>query len=431
MDSSLKVSVIGAGSSYTPELIEGFIEGFDDLPITQISLADIDEERLRIIGALTQRMVHTVGKEIAVETTLDRRKSIDGADFVINQIRVGGMAARTLDETIPLKFGVIGQETTGPGGFAKALRTIPVVLDIANDMKSLAPDAFLINFTNPAGLITEALCRYSSVPTIGLCNLPIGDEMKYAEKWGVERSLIHLDWVGLNHLNWTRGATINQQNVWPELFTMELEEARNREWDGWSFSADILETLGMIPCGYLNYYYNHDLMLKKQKTASVSRGAQVKEIEKQLMEMYQDPDLKEKPKLLEQRGGAYYSKVAVSLIAAIANNKKEIHIVNTLNRGAIPNLPHDVVVEVPCLIDATGAKSLKTDPLPPEIRGLVQAVKAFEELTLIAGVEGDRRIAIQALLAHPLIPSYHTAKELTEALLEAHQKYLPQFFAGG
>lgn len=431
MTGELKVSVIGAGSSYTPELLEGFIESREELPVNRMTLMDIDERRLRILGGLAQRMFQAAGVEIELEMTLDQRKAIKGSDFVISQIRVGGMGARYLDETIPPKFGVIGQETTGPGGFAKALRTIPVALRIARDMESLAPEAFLINFTNPSGLITEALHRYSQVRTIGLCNLPIGMEMRLSQWLGVDRRQLRLDWVGLNHLNWTRGVTLDGQDIWPRVFSKEVEETQGREEDGWSFSADLLESLGMIPCGYLNYYYNHDVMLAKQQKSSRTRAEEVREIEEQLLEMYQDPELQEKPKLLEKRGGAYYSKVAVSVISALINNKQETHIVNTLNGGAIPDLPPDVVVEVASVIGSDGARSLGTAPLPAEVRGLVQAVKAYEELAVVAGAEGDRPRALQALLAHPLVPSFRVARGLLEALLNAHRAYLPQFFPEG
>jgi 6-phospho-beta-glucosidase len=427
----IKVCIIGAGSSYTPELIEGFIESWTELPVSVISLMDIDQRRLEIITGLTLRMVQAAQVEIDVEQTLDQRQSIQGADFVVSQIRVGGMAARIQDEKIPPQFGVIGQETTGPGGFAKALRTIPVALGIARDIEASAPGAFLLNFTNPAGLITEALQRYSSVPTIGLCNLPIGTEMRLSKKLGVDRKDIRLDWVGLNHLNWTRGVTARGEDVWNEVFADELNEAQAREAGGWEFTADLLGALGMLPCGYLNYYYNHDRMLAKQRSASRTRGEEVQEIESSLLEMYQDPDLNRKPELLEKRGGAYYSKAAVSLISAIANNKQEVHIVNTLNGEAISDLPPEVVIEAPCLIGSSGAKPLKLGPLPIQVRGLVQAVKSYEELTAIAGAEGDQRKALLALLAHPLTPSFTAAQGLLSALLDAHRSYLPQFFPKG
>ncbi len=433
IDRPLKICVIGGGSSYTPELIEGFIESWAELPVGEIALMDIDPRRLEIVGGLARRMVQASGCPIRLETTTERSAAIQGADFVISQIRVGGMAARILDEKIPPQFGVIGQETTGPGGFAKALRTIPVALSIAADIADLAPGAFFLNFTNPAGLITEALQRFAQVRTIGLCNLPIGAEMRISEMLGVDRRSLQLDWVGLNHLNWIRGASLDGQNIWSEVFARELEEARQRGASGagaddWDFSAPVLEALGKIPCGYLNYYYHHDQILNKQRRASRTRGEEVREIESRLLEMYQDPGLKEKPALLEQRGGAYYSKVAVSLISAIANDKGEVHIVNTRNQGAIPDLPEDVVVEVPCRVGAGGARPLPAGRMPPEIGGLVQAVKAYEELTAEAGAHGDRQKALQALLAHPLVPSFEAAQGLLDALLKAHRNYLPASF---
>lgn len=431
MVNPIKVCVIGAGSSYTPELVEGLIEKWDELPVAELALMDINPRKLEIIGGLARRMVAASGREIGVTLAQNRREALAGSQFVISQIRVGGMEARILDEKIPPRFGVIGQETTGPGGFAKALRTIPVALAIARDMEELAPGAFLLNFTNPAGLITEALLRYSRVPTIGLCNLPIGLEMRQAEAFGVERSRVQLDWVGLNHLNWVRGVSIDGEDVWSQVFEREVESARQQGEDGWNFSATILQTLGMIPCGYLNYYYRHSQILEKQLHAERTRGEEVREIERQLMELYQDPQLKEKPKLLEKRGGAYYSKAAVSLISALANDKREIHIVNTRNQGAVPGLAEDAVVEVAAVIGASGAQPIPVTPMPAEIRGLVQVVKAYEELAATAGAEGDRRRALQALATHPLTPSYAAAEGLLEALLEAHREHLPQFFAGG
>jgi len=428
MSEGLKVSVIGGGSSYTPELIEGFIESRGELPVKQIALMDIDPRRLEIIGGLAGRMLRAGGGQIDLQLTTNREEAIAGSDFVISQIRVGGMAARILDEKIPLQYGLIGQETTGPGGFAKALRTIPVALAIAADIDKLAPGAILINFTNPAGLITEALQRYSSVNAIGLCNLPIGAEMRIAKRLGVERSRIALDWAGLNHLNWIRGATLDGEDIWTQVFAQALEEARQNPDDGWSFSAELLEQLGMIPCGYLNYYYNREAAYQKLKQAPRTRGEEVQEIEAQLLNMYQDPELREKPALLEKRGGAYYSKAAVSLIAAIANDKNEVHIVNTVNGDALPGLERQDVVEVPSRVGAQGASPLQAQPMPPEIRGLVQAVKAYEQLAARAGAEGDRQAALQALLAHPLVPTFQVASDLLPALLQAHRACLPQFF---
>lgn len=430
MDRTIKVCVIGSGSTYTPELVEGLIEKQSELPIKRLSLMDIDERKLGIVGSLAQRMVQASGQDMEVELTTDRRNALEGADFIVTQIRVGGMAARILDEKIPPQFDVIGQETTGPGGFAKALRTIPVLMGVAKDIQELAPDAFLINFTNPAGLVTEALQRYSPVKTIGLCNIPIGAEMRLSEQLKVDRRRIQLDWIGLNHLNWMRGVTVNGQDVWPQVLAGAIEGARKEGHDEEGISAEMLEILGMIPCSYLDYFYNHPNILKKQKKALRTRGEEVTEIEAQLLEMYQDPALKEKPKLLEKRGGAYYSKAAVSLISAIYNDKQEIHIVNTQNKGAIADLPDNVVVEIATRVGALGVQPMKTTVVPTAVRGLVETVKAYEVLTAQAALEGDRKLALQALWTHPLVPSYESARGLLDALLQAHRNYLPQFFSG-
>lgn len=431
MSGLIKVAVIGGGSTYTPELVEGFIESYPEFPIQHLTLMDIDERKLGIVGGLAKRMVKASGLDIQVELTTQRDKAIEGTVFVISQIRVGQMPARILDEKIPPQFGVIGQETTGPGGFAKALRTIPVILEIAHEMERLAPRAMLINFTNPAGLITEALQAYSTVNSIGLCNSPIGAEMRLAQSFSVERKRISLDWIGLNHLNWIRGVQVDGKDVWEQVLRMEIEEARRNPDEHWGFSAELLETLGLIPNGYLNYFYNHDRILEEQKIAAKTRGEEVSEIEEALLEMYRDEKLREKPKLLEKRGGAFYSKAAVSLIAAIWKDKKETHIVNTLNRGAVPDLPEDCVVEVPASIGADGARPLATRPVPLAVRGTVEAIKAYEKLTVQAAVTGDMKLAVQALLAHPLVPGFDAARKLVTALLEAHRQHLPQFFPRG
>jgi len=420
----LRICVIGGGSTYTPELIEGFIEEEKALPIEKIALMDINPQRLEIVGGLAGRMLKAAGSEIELQLSTDRREALEGANFVITQIRVGGMQARIRDERIPLKYGVVGQETTGPGGFAKALRTIPVMLDIAADIAQMAPGAWLINFTNPSGIITEAVSKYTDLRVIGLCNGPIGALRGIAAELGVEPERVSLDYVGLNHLSWIRGVYLDGRDVTDQV--MEKAVARAREGEG-PFAPELLEMLWMLPSYYLNYYYNTDRVVAEMQAAGKTRGEVVLEVEGDLLEMYKDPTLVTKPKLLERRGGAYYSKVAVALIHALAADTGEVQIVNTLNRGAIPDLPREVVVEVPCVIDGQGAHPLTTDPLPECIRGLVQAVKAYEELTVKAGAEGDERAALQALNAHPLVPSFAVAQQLWTDIKEANAEYLPQF----
>jgi 6-phospho-beta-glucosidase len=420
----LKICVIGGGSTYTPELIEGFIERKDELPVAAIVLMDIDEDRLRVVGGLAERMLRAAGADIELQLTTRRREALEGADYVITQIRVGGLACRIQDEKIPLQFGVVGQETTGPGGFAKALRTIPVLLDIAHDMAEVAPGAHLINFTNPSGIITEALLKYTAIPTIGLCNSPFGFQRGIARQLGVAPERIQLDYVGLNHLSWIRGVRLDGVDVFDQVLEGAIALARAGESP---FSPELLETLGMIPSYYLTYYYNHDQVVAEQRRAGKTRGEVVQEIEAKLLQLYADPNIRHKPKLLEKRGGAHYSTAALAVISAIHRDKGEVHIVNTRNNGALPDLPPECVVELPSVINRSGARAVPVAPMPPAIRGLTQAVKAYEELTIMAAVEGDEQAALQALLAQPLVRSFAVAQGLWAAIKEANRAYLPQF----
>jgi len=423
----LKICVIGGGSTYTPELIEGFIKRRDELPVATIALMDIDEGRLRVVGGLAERMLKAAEADIELKLTTRRKEALEGADYVITQIRVGGLACRIQDEKIPLRFGVVGQETTGPGGFAKALRTIPVLLDIAHDMAEVASGAFLINFTNPSGIVTEALLKYIDVPTIGLCNTPFGIQQGIAQQLGVAPERIRLDYVGLNHLSWVRGVELDGKDVFAKVLEGAIASARAGESP---FSPQLLETLGMLPSYYLNYYYNHDQVVAEQRQAGKTRGEEVQEIEARLLELYADPSLTRKPELLEKRGGAHYSTVAVAVISAIHRDTGEVHIVSTRNDGALPDLPPHCVVELPSVINRRGAQAVPVAPMPPAIRGLVQAVKAYEELAVLAAVEGDERAALQALLVHPLVPSFAVAQGLWAAIREANRAYLPQFEGG-
>lgn len=432
----LKIAVIGGGSSYTPELLDGFIRRAAELPVAEICLADIPagEHKLKIVGDLARRMAVRGGLDAKISLTLDRREALCGADFVVTQFRVGGLAARGQDERFPLRYGVLGQETTGPGGFAKALRTIPVMLDICRDMAELCPQGWLINFTNPAGLITESIHKYTKVKCIGLCNVPIHMQRTIAHLLDVPARDLFIDFVGLNHLVWGRkiwlqgvdvtgvvldklqdGATLNVKNI-PDL-----------KWDG-----DFLRVLGMVPCPYLRYYYMTDTILAEELAAAAPQGAgtraeQVQTVEERLFELYSDPALAEKPAELEKRGGAYYSDAAVSLISAIYNDKREIQTVDTLNKGTIRELPADCVIETNCLIGRNGPIPLAAGELPPEIAGLIQQVKAYEQLTVEAGVHGDRDKAWLALANHPLVPSAEAAKQLLADVLALNRVYLPQF----
>ncbi|WP_055667461.1 6-phospho-beta-glucosidase [Desnuesiella massiliensis] len=433
----LKIAIIGGGSSYTPEIIEGFIKRKDELPLGEIYLVDIEagEEKLNIVGSLAKRMVKKAGLDIDVVLTLDRREAIKGADFVVTQFRVGGLEARARDERFPLKYDVLGQETTGPGGFAKALRTIPVMMNICKDIKELSPEAWLINFTNPSGLVTEAINKYTDIKCIGLCNVPIHMKMDIAAMLDVDSKDVYVDFIGLNHLVWGRKAYVKEKDVTKLVIeklqdgaSLSMKNISDLKWDG-----DFLNALGMIPCPYHRYFYMTDRLLKEEKEAAKqgaggTRAEIVKKVEERLFELYKDENLQEKPKELEKRGGAYYSDAAVSLISAIYNDKKEIHTVNTLNKGTVKELPYDSVIETNCLIDRRGATPLNIkEEVPAEILGLMQAVKSYEVLAAEAAVKGDKQKALLALSVHPLVPSVSVAKDLLRDLLEINKEYLTQF----
>ena len=417
----LKIAVIGGGSTYTPELIDGLIDLSRSLPIGEAALMDIDVGRLEALGALARRMVASSNRQIAVTTTSDRLDALRDADYVITQLRVGGMQARIQDERIPLRYGVIGQETTGPGGFASALRTVPVMLDIAADVARVAPKARLINFTNPSGVITEALSKHSTIEPIGLCNGPIGAQRAIAELMSTDPERISMDWVGLNHLSWVRGVMLDGREIIGDV--MERATSSGLVWQ---FSPSLLRGLGMLPSYYLDYYYNTNRVLSEQQAAERTRGEEVLEIERRLLESYADPDLATKPAELSKRGGAHYSTAAVSLIRAL-EGEDGIHILDVRNCGAVAELPSNVTVEVPCSIENGTVQPLPCSPLPVTIRGLVQSVKAYEELTIRASVEGDEVAAVLALNAHPLVPSFATAERIWEDIRRVHARYLPQF----
>jgi 6-phospho-beta-glucosidase len=416
----LKIGVIGAGSTYTPELIEGFIDQYERIPVSELVLMDIDERKLSIVGGLAQRMVSRATNPFTVRLTTDRSEAIHDADFVLTQLRVGRLAARRLDELIPRQLGYIGQETTGPGGFFKALRTIPVILDIAHEMQQHAPGAALINFTNPAGIITEAVLTHAAVKVVGLCNGPFGTRRAIARALDATDTQLAMRYFGLNHLSFAANITMRGRDV-----TEQVVSALASQTD--ETGAALLRGLQMVPSGYLQYFYRTPERLQEQQSEAKSRAERVMEIEEELLRLYQDPNLAEKPKILEQRGGAWYSTVATMVIAAMVGNTGEVHIVNTRNEGAIPDLPPECAVEVPATVDARGARAIVQGPLPLRVRGLVQHVKAYEQLAVQAAVSGDRETAIWALVNNPLVGSYQAASQLFDRLLEAHRAYLPNF----
>jgi 6-phospho-beta-glucosidase len=422
----MKIVVIGGGSTYTPELIDGFIARAGVLPIKEVWLVDPDEQRLQVVGAFAQRMAKYANAPFEVHLTGDRRRALDGADFVITQLRVGGQAARHGDELLGRRHQLVGQETTGVGGFAKALRTVPVVLDIARDMRELAPGATLVNFTNPAGIVTEALVRHGGVPVIGLCNNAINAQRGIAGMFHVEPEQVYIEQVGLNHLNWIRRIAIGGSDATEQVLKVYIEHLRHDE-DEIHFPPFLLDMLHAIPSSYLEYFYLESQVVARQNRGVPTRAEVVMDVERRLIERYSDPHLCEKPPELMERGGAYYSTAAAALIESIWSGDGAIHIVNTRNNGAIPNLPADVVVETPCRVDKDGASPLPVAPLEPQFHGLASAVKSYELLTIQAAVQGDEQAAMLALLANPLGPDAAHVEEVWTDIKKTNAGMLRQF----
>jgi 6-phospho-beta-glucosidase len=428
----MKVTVIGGGSTYTPELVNGFLARVNTFPLRELCLMDIQKTRLDIVAGFAQRMVSAQGSPFEVTLTTDQREAIRGASYVITQLRVGLMEARRADEYLGQRHGLVGQETTGIGGMAKALRTIPVMMSIADDIRSVAPGALLANFTNPAGLITEALARYApDIQAVGVCNVPITAKMMMLERletlWGtrINPERARLDTLGLNHLTWHRGFTIDGENVWDQVLEGFLDELRACEQPEWDIKT--IESLQMIPNYYLQYYYYTDHKLAQQSNWPPSRADEVIEIEKDLLLEYGDPGRSTLPDDLMQRGGAYYSTLATQLINAHFNDLGETHILNIRHAGAVADWPDNWVLEMPCRVDRNGVHPEFSEPLPPVCFGLIAQVKSYEELTARAAVHGDRQAAYQALLSHPLGPTADRVPAVLEEMLAINAAYLPQF----
>ncbi|MED4081282.1 6-phospho-beta-glucosidase [Halalkalibacterium halodurans] len=437
MTEGIKIATIGGGSSYTPELVEGFIKRYDELPVRELWLVDIEEgkEKMEIVGNLAKRMVQKAGLPIDIHLTLDRREALKGADFVTTQFRVGLLDARAKDERIPLKYGVLGQETNGPGGLFKGLRTIPVILDICRDMEELCPDAWLINFTNPAGMVTEAVLRYANIKkVVGLCNVPIGIEMGVAKLLDVDHSRIRIDFAGLNHMVYGLDVYLDGVSVKDKVIEM-ITDPNNSSFvkniDGLGWEPSFIKALGVLTCPYHMYYYKSREMVEKDLKKAEEEGTRaevVQRLEKELFELYKDPNLDIKPPQLEERGGAYYSDAAVRLIHSIYTDRRDIQPVNTMNRGAIASIPSDSAVEVSCVITKDGPKPIAMGDLPVPVRGLVQQIKSFERVAAEAAVTGDYDLTVLAMTINPLSPSDTIAKQIVDDMLEAHKEHLPQFF---
>ena len=435
MTKGLKIATIGGGSSYTPELMEGFIKRYEELPIKEIWLVDVEagREKQEIVGAMAQRMWDASPYDVKVHTTLNREEALRDADFVTTQFRVGQLNARVKDERIPFSYGLLGQETNGAGGMFKAFRTIPVILEVVEDMKRLCPNAWLINFANPSGMVTEAVLRYGKWDrVIGLCNVPVMAKMTEAIMLDRPVEDLIYKFAGVNHFHWHKVADKAGNDVTPLVIDKLYQEDNGlpKNIHGVPFYREQLDEMNMIPCGYHQYYYRAEEMLAHglEEYATVgTRAEQVKALEAELFELYKDPALNYKPKQLEERGGAYYSDAACETIASIYANKNTEIVVSTRNDGAVPDLPADCAVEVTAYLGAQGARNVAFGPLPTAERGWLQVMKAMELLTIEAAVTGNYALALQAFTINPLIPSGATAKRVMDELFVAHKAYLPQF----
>ena len=417
----MRIAVVGGGSTYTPELVDGLGRMRDVLPVEELVLVDPDRERLELVGAFGRRILDRMGHPGTLSTTTELAPALDGVDAVLLQLWVGGQAARHQDETWPLDCGCIGQETTGAGGLAKAMRTVPVVLDIAEQVAAAAPDAWIIDFTNPVGIVTQALLQ-AGHRAVGLCNVAIGFQRRFAGYLGVEPDRVQLDHVGLNHLTWERAARVDGVDRLPEILARHVTDLA----EDIELPSSLIQQLGVVPSYYLRYFYAHDEVVRELQT-SESRASQVTAIEHELLRMYEDPTLDRKPALLEQRGGAYYSEAAVQLAAALlgSGDTASTQVVNLRNAGTLPFLPDDAVIEVPAEVDRSGVRPLPVEPLAPLYAGLVAHVTAYEHLALEAALHGGYDRVFQALLAHPLVGQVDLATGLADRLVAHNRAYLP------
>ncbi|MBQ8954024.1 MAG: 6-phospho-beta-glucosidase [Clostridia bacterium] len=425
----MKFTIVGAGSSYTPELIEEMIVRREMLPVEELVLYDIDEKRLEIMGGFCRRFADKRGMQgLKIRTTTNLDDALEGADFVDTQIRVGGNRQRVKDEKIPLKYGLIGQETTGAGGMMKAFRTIPVMMEVARHMEKVSPDGWLINYTNPTGLVTEAVTRYTKANIAGFCSGGIFPKM-WAERslgisyTGKDYNRVQYDYIGLNHMNFISNITIDGRPITDAEFMALAKE------NGHDVDPELSRLLGVLTSPYLQYYYHTSAKIEKLRSQPQTRGEYVQSLEKEIFDGYADPNNADKPAALAKRGGGGYSEVAMNFVNAVYNNTDTEQVVNVPNNGAIPFLPNSAVVEINCMVNRRGMQPIhkSIDKIPSMCWGLIAAVKNYEQLAVEAAVEGSIRKMKWALLAHPLVREYELVEALVPELLEANRDYLPQF----
>ena len=421
MNRPVKIAIIGAGSVYTPELLDMMGQMRDNINIVEMRLMDINKERLDIMYGFTSRFLENIDYKLKLIKTVDRIEAITDVDFIITQIRVGGNAARVNDEKIPLKYGLLGQETTGAGGFSKALRTIPAMLDIAKDVAKYNPSSWIINYSNPTGIVAEAVSKYTNANIVSLCGGGRHPGNMLYRSLGIDHSRVRYDFFGLNHFNFSYNITIDGRPVTDEEFEKMAETVGG-------VNKDITMLLGSIPSLYVPYFYNKKDRFLHTAEAGQTRGEIVQELEKELFQIYADPAINTKPPLLAKRGGGDYAEMALGVLGAIANNIDTFAVCNVQNNGAIPFLPNQAVIETACMVNAAGVRPVTFKSFPDNVWGLICAVKNYESLTVEAAVHGDKKKALMALMAHPLIMDYDIASPMLDELLEVNRQYLPLFF---
>lgn len=421
MNEKLKIVIVGAGSSYTPELIDGLSNHRDTLPVGEIVLEDINEKRLDIMEGFVKRYIKELNYDVKITSTNDRKVAFTDADFISVQIRVGGNEARIHDEKIPLKYGLIGQETTGAGGMFNAFRTIPVMIEIAKDVEKYCPDAWVVNYSNPTGLVTEAINKVTNVKMAGLCAGGMRPRWWAAEALDIPEEKIFYDYLGLNHMNFTYNMTVDGRQISDDEFTKIAKHCT-------VVSQDWIHSMKLIPSGYTQYYFHTQQRIKELKAQEKTRGESILELEKQIFREYADVNNSRKPKTLAKRGGGGYSAVAIGIMDAIYNDSGKWMVVNVANNGTVPFLSREAVIETACYVSKNGIQPITIPNFPEEVIGLISAVKTYETLAVEAAISGDKNKALQALMAHPLVGDYDIAKPLLDEMLEAHKMYLPQFY---
>lgn len=422
----LKITIIGSGSTYTPELVEGLINKKDSIPLKELYLMDIDQRKREIVGGLVVRMIEAAEMNVKVILTDNLEESLKGADFVLVQIRVGKLPARILDEKIPLKYDLIGQETNGIGGFFKGMRTIPAMMNIAQKMEQLCPDAWLINFSNPSGMLAQALLNHTKVKTLGLCNVPINMIDSVKKRLNLKEAKV--EYVGLNHLTWITSIIADGKDYLQDAINQGINSEAMKNIPSSGFSPELIQTVGAIPSSYLEYYYFKDSKVAHAQSVEKCRGEVCVDIEEELLKIYADSKLHSKPELLSRRGGSRYSEAAINLVDSIYNDKKDVQVVNILNNGAIDFMQDDDVIEISAIIGKDGATPIKAHFKNDHIKEYMLMMKAYERHAVNAAITGDEDEAMRALLINPLVFDYKKALPCFQELKEAHKEYLPQFF---